>query len=68
MTATDFDGQMAEYQALRSQALDDAFAIGTDEAVEHVMSYITLHDAYHVGQLCALRAKLEGWDTESIYG
>ncbi|MBX3111346.1 MAG: hypothetical protein KF857_04990 [Fimbriimonadaceae bacterium] len=67
-TATDFDGQMAEYKALRARALDKGFALGTDEALKLVTSYIVLHDAYHVGQLCALRTQVEGWDSEKIYG
>ncbi|MBS1710063.1 MAG: hypothetical protein JSS65_15235 [Armatimonadetes bacterium] len=67
MVAETAEGQMAEYRASRAAALEAAFADGSDSALQHVFSYIVLHDAYHVGQLCAVRAKLEGWNTESIY-
>jgi hypothetical protein len=66
-SASDFEGQKAEYKQLRAEAIDAAMAAGTDEAMAHVFDYIVLHDAYHVGQLAALRAQVEGWDCMAIY-
>ncbi|GIV02997.1 MAG: hypothetical protein D6724_10885 [Armatimonadetes bacterium] len=41
---------------------------GADAATSLGLDYIALHDAYHVGQLCAVRLALDPeWDSYSIY-
>ncbi len=67
MKATSVAGQKSEYHDLRRSVLGEAFADGSDRAIELVSGYVVLHDAYHVGQAAAIRAGAEGWDTGLIY-
>lgn len=66
--ATDGPSAYAEMLAHRATAvkwLDDA---ATDKALKESSAYIALHDAYHVGQMCLTRLKLDpAWDGYSIY-
>ncbi|MER3414413.1 MAG: hypothetical protein C4341_09345 [Armatimonadota bacterium] len=47
----------------------EAIRTGDPEKAPHVgLEYLALHDAYHVGQLCAVRLALDPeWDAYSIY-
>lgn len=41
----------------------------TDENIKHVMDFLALHDAYHVGQIVSLRLTLDpNWNSYVIYG
>jgi len=52
---------------LRSQAVKRA-TDATEERLNQLgSSYVSLHDAYHVGQLVTLRLKLGGFEPYSIY-
>lgn len=52
----------------REKATDALLEKGDEDSMKAASSYITLHDAYHVGQLAALRMELTpDWDPYSIY-
>lgn len=60
-----FETMMAE----RNKASEAILAKPDEKAVKAATAYIILHDAYHVGQLAALRIKITpDWDVYSIYG
>lgn len=60
-------GQINAMLALRAKCLD--IAASSDDPKIHTMAsdYISLHDAYHVGQMVTLRIKLEDFDSYNIY-
>lgn len=64
-----FDGLRAEAFRLRDQAVAVALSRGDDEQLaEAAVDYLALHDAYHVGQICALRVAHDpAFDPHSIY-
>lgn len=50
---------------LRQEAVDALFA---KEAYDAISDFLVLHDAYHVGQLCATRQALDPeWNSYVIY-
>lgn len=52
----------------RDKAIEAIMAMPDDQAAHTAVDYILLHDAYHVGQLCAHRLATEsGWSPYSIY-
>lgn len=52
----------------RQKAWRSILKAGNEEAFQHATEYIVLHDAYHVGQIAALRVSTEkDWDPYSIY-
>ena len=58
------DGMWAERRA----ACDALLSKGDEDSMKAATSYIVLHDAYHAGQLAALRMQLTpDWDPYSIY-
>jgi len=59
---------LSTWRAERANAVE-AIRGGDPEKGPHVaLEYIALHDAYHVGQLCAVRLALDPeWDAYSIY-
>ncbi|MBL8048212.1 MAG: hypothetical protein JNJ45_05970 [Chthonomonas sp.] len=62
------DDPMAHVFALRDEVIGEIHSAGTPEATSNALSYIALHDAYHVGQLCSLRLTLDPeWNAYSIY-
>jgi hypothetical protein len=64
----DPEGLLATMNAERAKACDAMVASGDEKAVKAATAYVILHDAYHVGQLAALRLKLSpDWDAYSIY-
>ncbi|MBS1723853.1 MAG: hypothetical protein JSS66_12975 [Armatimonadetes bacterium] len=68
LAATDGDGMIAELKSNRDAAIASLGPAGEEKALKDSMAYIALHDAYHVGQICALRLKLNpAWDPYSIY-
>jgi hypothetical protein len=66
--ATDWEGLIAEWQGLRSKAIE-ALARWDDEAITIAADYIVAHDYYHVGQIVATRLAVEPeWNSYVIYG
>lgn len=66
-SAADAEAKLAEMRELRAQATA-ALTGETPESLQAGLDYIALHDAYHVGQLCALRLSVQpDWDYYSIY-
>ena len=66
------DGYTWEQLQAKMFELRDAAAVkvlsGGDDSLKAGHDYIVAHDAYHVGQLCALRiAKQPDWVSYSIY-
>lgn len=56
-------------QRERAKACDAMVAKGDEDAVKAATGFVILHDAYHVGQLAALRMRITpDWDVYSIYG
>lgn len=52
----------------RDKASTALLAIGDESAYKNLTQYIVLHDAYHVGQVAALRvARNPEWDPYSMY-
>lgn len=65
-TPDTLDQLMADFDSLRSSAVNAA--LGAENAENLATDYIILHDAYHVGQLCAARSASEPeWDMYAIY-
>lgn len=63
----DWDERLETWRSMRSRALQAVLA-DDDAKLKACSSYITSHDAYHVGQLCMLRINRESdWDPYSIY-
>ena len=65
---TTLTGNMAKWKEERANAI--AILQGSDkpEDLDHAMDFMTIHDAYHVGQICALRLTLDPkWDAYVIY-
>jgi uncharacterized damage-inducible protein DinB len=61
-------GVMKAWHDERAQAQALLEADPSDENLKRVTMYITLHDAYHVGQLCTLRLTLDPeWNAYAIY-
>ncbi|MCH7903958.1 MAG: DinB family protein [Armatimonadetes bacterium] len=58
-------------QAMRTErqlAVEAILSGDPEKAPEAATQYLMLHDAYHVGQMCALRVREEPtWDAYSIY-
>lgn len=55
------------FKDLRAQALD-ACDSHTEEGQKGLSEYVILHDAYHLGQLCANRLECDpNWNAYSIY-
>lgn len=54
----------------RKKAVDAILGLDDEEKAAHIaLDYIILHDAYHVGQLCSLRLRIEPeWNMYVIYG
>ena len=62
-----WDAALAEWRAQHSAA-GALVCQDDDEALKHGHAYMVSHDAYHVGQLCQLRLKLEPeWNAYAIY-
>jgi uncharacterized damage-inducible protein DinB len=61
-------GLLTTLQGLRASARD-LIAKSTDSAVlKAAVEYLCLHDAYHVGQICALRLSRDpDWNAYAIY-
>jgi uncharacterized damage-inducible protein DinB len=52
----------------RNRAVESLAKADAEAATNLGIQYIALHDAYHVGQLCAVRLALDPeWDAYSIY-
>lgn len=52
----------------RAKATNAILAGDPEKATHIAMEYVALHEAYHVGQLCAVRLALDpDWDAYSIY-
>jgi uncharacterized damage-inducible protein DinB len=61
-------GNLANWKKERAAAMAVLEASDNPEDLDHAMDYMTIHDAYHVGQLCALRLTLDpDWDAHAIY-
>lgn len=61
-------GVMAAYHEEREKAVSLLRDNPSLSALKDASSYIILHDAYHVGQLCALRMSLDPeWNAYAIY-
>jgi hypothetical protein len=59
---------MAAWKEERAKAIELLTASDKDEDLNHAADYISLHDAYHVGQIVSLRIKLQpDWDSYAIY-
>lgn len=54
----------------RRRAVEAILGLDDEEKAAHLaLDFIILHDAYHVGQLCSLRLKIEPeWNMYVIYG
>lgn len=52
---------------LREEAVARATAENDEKLVKAGSAYLSLHDAYHVGQMVTLRLKLGGFEPYSIY-
>lgn len=53
---------------LRSRAVVKALATDNPDVIKAAVDYVAQHDAYHVGQIAALRIAHEpSWDPYSIY-
>lgn len=63
-----WDAAQAEWRSQRAAAA--ALLCKDDEAcLKHAHDFLVSHDAYHVGQLCQLRLKVEPeWNAYAIYG
>ena len=56
----------AELKRLRAEAV--AEVNGEDEVLKEAFSFLSSHDAYHVGQLCSCRLSLDpNWNAYAIY-
>jgi hypothetical protein len=61
-------GLMETWKALRQEAVDTMLSNPTDKVLTDCVEYLCLHDAYHVGQLAAIRMQGQpDWDAYSIY-
>lgn len=61
-------GVMKAWKEERARALAALEADPSDDNLKKATMYITLHDAYHVGQLCTLRLTLDPeWNAYAIY-
>lgn len=64
----DAEELVTEMRSERAKACEALLAKGDDDSLRAATDYIVLHDAYHVGQLAALRLGLDpDWDPYSIY-
>jgi hypothetical protein len=60
---------VAEMKSKREAAVQAISGAEPDKAVHAATDYIILHDAYHVGQMCANRLAVDPeWNAYSIYG
>jgi uncharacterized damage-inducible protein DinB len=64
---SDFDVARAEMMQMRGLATQAVLGLDAEQAAEMATDCMVLHDAYHVGQLAALRLHLGGWDAYAIY-
>ena len=68
LEASDPSDLMQAMRTERQLAVDAILTGDADKAPEAATQYLMLHDAYHVGQMCALRVREEPeWDAYSIY-
>jgi hypothetical protein len=59
---------VAEMQSERQRVWEALMAADIEKAGKVATQFIILHDAYHVGQLCAIRMAVEpAWDPYAIY-
>lgn len=58
---------MATMRAKRQEAASQLIAKGDEDALKTASDYMVLHDAYHVGQLAAIRMDIGGWNPYSLY-
>ena len=58
--------QLGAMMELRACAVE-ALLLEAEKNVHNITEYILLHDAYHVGQIAAIRLLLGGWEPYSIY-
>ena len=59
---------LAEMQSERQKVWEVLMAADIEKAGKVATQFIILHDAYHVGQLCAIRMAAEpAWDPYAIY-
>lgn len=58
-----------EFNACRAQAISAGLEEDSERNQEILMDLLSLHEAYHVGQLCTLRLQIDpSWNYYSIYG
>lgn len=56
------------YHETRQAAAEKALTLDGPKLAEIALGFITLHDTYHVGQLCQLRVHLDAnWNAYAIY-
>ena len=68
LEASDPSELMRAMRRERQLAVEAILSGDADKAPEAATQYLMLHDAYHVGQMCALRVREEPeWDAYSIY-
>ncbi len=64
----DPDAVMASLRSERTKASEELMRANNEKAFKDATQYIVLHDAYHVGQMAALRVEKDvAWDPYSIY-
>jgi hypothetical protein len=64
----DPDALVAEMRRERSKAWAELLAKSDEDSFKAATDYLVLHDAYHVGQLAALRLGITpDWDPYAIY-
>ncbi len=62
-------GLMSQFQSERAKAVEAANTFTEKDKLEEGMGFLSLHEAYHVGQLAQLRIHTEpDWNYLSIYG
>ena len=67
-SGADWESQVNETFTLRTAAVQKFLSDPTESSLEKLTDYVLLHDAYHVGQLVAIRGALDpSWNSYSIY-
>jgi uncharacterized damage-inducible protein DinB len=61
-------GLRSTLRDLTNKTIEIVKSDGSDEVLKHASDFLVLHDAYHVGQLCATRLSFDReFDPYSIY-
>jgi len=64
----DTEPLLAQWNSLREKAVERATASDDPQVHLHAVDFITSHDEYHVGQMCAIRLRLQpDWNPYAIY-